>query len=697
MPTVGGILEAIRGLTPADRLRLVRELYGGLDETSASSPAPAAHELPGDLLVQDLRESERRLEEAQRIAHVGYWDRDFVSGRMTLSDEACRIFGFPPDARIVDLARWHRQWVSLIHAEDRARIAEALAEAVHGRTPYDVEYRIVRPSGDVRVIHSRAEVTWNETGAATRMYGMMLDITELRRAERARNASEARFRTIFEHAADGVILLDEQLQVIDVNRRACESLGFTRCELIGKAMRELNVGLDADGFQAVWNRLRSGAAVTFEMVRRRKDGSEVVVEVRSIQFDHDGPHYVSLVRDITERRQAEREVKALEEQLRQAQKLEAVGKLAGGIAHDFNNLLTVINGCVELSLERLAGQPGAELLIEVQQAGARAADLTRQLLAFSRRQVLHASAVDLNATLRRVGTMLRRVIGEDVELHVNADPTLGHVQVDDAQFEQAIVNLAVNARDAMPNGGRLDIQTRHVELDRTFAAARPELRPGTYAEVTVSDTGHGMDPATMAHVFEPFFTTKPVGQGTGLGLAMVYGFLKQSGGHVEVESTPGAGSTFRLYLPLAGTEANAAEVQAPAAAPAAARGTETVLLVEDEESVRRLCQQVLRAHGYTVLEAANGEEALVLATRGGSAIDILVTDLVMPRMGGRPLADRLRLEFPSLRVLLLTGYAENMPHEHELDPGTGVLQKPFLPAVLAGRVRSLLDSERLRG
>jgi PAS domain S-box-containing protein len=763
--------------------------------------------LTGLLVFRSLRQSERRLDDAQRIAHVGYWDRDLDSGHMTLSDEACRIFGFSPRERTLELSKWHERWLSLLDPRDRARTAEAAAAALAGGPRYDVEYRVLRPEGDVRVIHSRGEVTWGVDGRPTRMFGMMQDITELRQAELALRVSEARFRTIVEHAADALMLLDDRMTLVDVNRQACESLGYSREELLGMHPGDFDVNLDAAAMQQLADRVRSGETVTFETRHRRKDGSDFPVEIRCAPFEQGGRHFLGLARDITARKQAQRalveshallqavvegtsdpifikdlegrylminssgasslgrtaaemigkhdrelfapetaalmmdrdrevmasqqpqsfqetrgageltrhylttkgvyrdhdgkvmglfgisrdvtDLKRLEDQLRQAQKLEAVGKLAGGIAHDFNNLLTVINGCAELALVDLGGSTGGELLSEIHEAGQRAANLTHQLLAFSRQQVLNAQVVDLNKALQQVGNLLKRVIGEDVELGFELDPALGLVKVDPTQFEQAIVNLAVNGRDAMPHGGRLRLATRNVELDPVFAASHIDVRSGRYAQVTVSDSGHGMAPATVARIFDPFFTTKPVGKGTGLGLAMVYGFLKQSGGHVEVESGLGRGTTFRLYLP----QVEQLSVEAPRRSepPKRAGGAETILLVEDEEAVRRLCVRVLSASGYHMLEACNGEEAMELVARRAGKLDLLVTDLVMPRMGGRQLAAKLRERLPNLRILFVSGYTEEAPLPHELDPTVGFLQKPFAPPALANKVRALLD------
>jgi len=424
---------------------------------------------------------------------------------------------------------------------------------------------------------------------------------------------------------------------------------------------------------------------TFQESRVGADLTHHYLTTKGVYRDHAGKviGLFGISRDVTD-------LKRLEDQLRQAQKLEAVGKLAGGIAHDFNNLLTVINGCADLAMTELGDAPGVELLSEVREAGMRAAGLTRQLLAFSRRQVLNPQVVDLNKTLEQVGSLLRRVIGEDVELAFALDTALGLVQVDPAQFEQAIVNLAVNARDAMPEGGRLSIATRDIDLDAAFAASHEEVRAGRYAEITVSDSGHGMDAKTVPRIFDPFFTTKPVGKGTGLGLAMVYGFLKQSGGHIEVESGLGNGTTFRLYLPLASDLP--VEVSRHSNAPNDVRGIETVLVVEDEEAVRRLLTRVLSSQGYRVLEAGNGAEALDIASRERGKLDLLLTDLVMPRMGGRQAAAELRDKYPQLRVLFVSGYTDDVSFERELDPCVGFLQKPLTPAALVRKVRELLDA-----
>jgi PAS domain S-box-containing protein len=417
----------------------------------------------------------------------------------------------------------------------------------------------------------------------------------------------------------------------------------------------------------------------------RADGEHFPLEASMSRVEVSGwKSYTVIVRDVTER-------KRLAAQLLHAQRMEGIGVLAGGVAHDFNNLLTIITGYSELLLSKVRrDDPSGELLREIRKAGERAAALTRQLLAFSRKQILAPQVLNVNVLVGEMEKMLKRLIGEDIDLASALDPTLGRVKADPGQIEQLILNLVVNARDAMPTGGRLTLETRNVELDRSYGETHVDVQPGPYVMLAVTDTGCGMDEATRAQIFEPFFTTKAEGKGTGLGLATVYGIVKQSGGHIEVYSEPGKGTSFKLYLPrlaeaVPSRDPIAGGFQVP-------RGTETILLAEDEQGVRSMIRLALEASGYTVLEARNGDEALNVCRQHTTPIHLLVTDVVMPGMSGRQLADLVAGLRPNLKVLYLSGYTDDAIVRHGvLESGMAFLQKPFLPTVLVRKVREVLD------
>jgi signal transduction histidine kinase/CheY-like chemotaxis protein len=432
---------------------------------------------------------------------------------------------------------------------------------------------------------------------------------------------------------------------------------------------------------------RPGETLSAEVRFRHADGSWRIMEGFAVNRLND-PSVNGIIlnaRDITERRR-------LEEQLRQAQKMEAVGQLAGGIAHDFNNLLTAILGYANLLIDEIAKEdPLRQDLEEIRSAGERAASLTRQLLAFSRRQMLQPQAVDLNGLIHQLERLLRRLISEDVELVTALTPDIPAIKVDPASIEQVLVNLVVNARDAMSHGGRVTIETSLTELEGGYGTTHPPVAPGRYVMLSVSDTGQGMDEATQGRIFEPFFTTKEQGKGSGLGLATVYGIVQQSGGSIAVDSKPGSGTSFRVYLPT--TEATAPVRAALARGDDAKKGWETVLLVEDEDAVRALAREVLRRNGYIVLEARHGLDALRVAERHPDVIHLLVTDVVMPHLNGRELADRLAEVRPAMKVLFMSGYTDHAAMHRHLTPGAAFLQKPFTPATFARKVRSMLDEQ----
>ena len=461
-----------------------------------------------------------------------------------------------------------------------------------------------------------------------------------------------------------------------------------RDELLGRTMLEVYPDIEqAPFFARLRESMRSRRPQTFENEFTFPDASSGWFELR-LQPVPEGLLVLSL--DISARKRGVEERERLEAQLRQAQKMEAIGRLAGALSHDFNNLLSVVLGYTDLALAGLAEEdPRRADLAEIRRAADSGAALTRQLLSFSRQQVQELQSVDLNRVVGALEPMLGRLLGEDVALALRLDRGLGSVHADPHQLEQVVMNLAVNARDAMPAGGRLTIETADVELDEVYAARHAEVEAGRYVLLAVSDSGHGMDAATIEHIFEPFFTTKEAGKGTGLGLSTVWGIVKQSGGHVWVYSEPGRGTIFRLYFPRHDEEQHGREGRS-ALAPAARGGTETLLVVEDDEALRQLLERLLATAGYAVLSAATGAEALELCASGEEQIDLVVSDVVLPGIGGVELVSRLRERFPDARALLMSGYTEEVIGE-ALAPGTRFLGKPFTAAELRAGVRDLLD------
>src|SRR6267378_3111158 len=507
---------------------------------------------------------------------------------------------------------------------------------------------------------------------------------ERKRAEEGLLENERRYRLLFQANPEAMWVYDfETLRFLAVNAAALRRYGFSEEEFLAMTVRDIRPASELARFEETLHNDTGGTFTGFR--HRRKDGTLIDVDIESQPITFAGrPARLVLARDVTARRQ-------LEEQLRQAQKMEAVGQLAGGIAHDFNNLLTAILGCTQLLLHATPPEDARrEDVEEIKNAGLRAAELTRQLLAFSRRQVLAPKLLDMNAVVANMDKMLRRLIGEDVALVTQLAADLGPVSADPGQLEQVLLNLAVNARDAMPQGGRLTIETANVVLTEEYSERHHRLPPGQYVLLAVSDTGVGMDEATQKHLFEPFFTTKEVGKGTGLGLATVYGIVKQSGGYIWVYSESGHGTTVKIYLPRV---PGVAEAPVPVTEPTPVRGgDETVLLVEDAAPVRTLARRSLEARGYRVLEAPDGPAALALSASHGGGIDILVNDVVMPGMSGRELAERLAPQRPTMKVLYTSGYTDDtMVRQGVLNAGVAFLQKPFVPDTLTRKVREVLD------
>ncbi len=501
---------------------------------------------------------------------------------------------------------------------------------------------------------------------------------------------EELFRLITENAADMIAVVDTAGRRLYNSPSYERILGYTPEELSGTtAVDQIHPEDREKVLKAAADATRTGVGTTLEYRMRHKDGAWRTLESRAstILKGEEVEKLVIVNRDITQR-------KSLEEQFRQAQKMEAVGRLSGGVAHDFNNLLGVIIGYGEIVQEGTASDsPLRGCVDEMLKAGQRAAGLTRQLLAFSRQQVMDPRILDLNVVVKDMEKMLKRLIGEDIQLKTSLDPELVQIKADQGQIEQVILNLAVNARDAMPKGGELTLQTGNFHMDEEFISRYPyPVLAGDYVLFTVSDTGLGMDAATRARAFEPFFTTKEKGKGTGLGLSMVYGVVKQSGGYIDVLSEPGAGACFKIYLPKAegGQDAGAVSHELPVAL----KGHETVLLVEDETSLRKLSRHLLEMCGYQVIEAEGGTEALDLSEKNQQRIDLLLTDVVMPGISGRVLADELMKRRPEIRVLFMSGYTGQMVGRHGvLAEGSMFLPKPFTRETLACKVREALDAK----
>jgi len=515
------------------------------------------------------------------------------------------------------------------------------------------------------------------------------DISQRRKAEEELLLRDRAIEAI----GQGIVISDPNQPdnpIIYVNPAFEKLTGYTRDEVLGRNCRFLQ-GTDTDpaAVETIRNAIRERRPCVTQLVNQRKDGTKFWNSlIVSPVFDAQGRlvYFVGAQTDITP-------IKKLEEQLRQSQKMEAVGRLAGGVAHDFNNILTAMIGYCQLTLDELKNDhPARPNVEEIAAAAERAASLTRQLLAFSRKQTLQPKVLDLNAVVGDMDKMLRRLLGEDVELVTQTTPGLGSVRADPGQLEQVILNLAVNARDAMPNGGRLIVETANATLDDQYADHHEDVKPGDYVMLAVTDTGSGMTDEVKTRLFEPFFTTKPQGKGTGLGLATCYGVVKQSGGHITVYSELGRGTTFKVYLPRVFERAEATPTTSNVVATRG--GNETILLVEDDPAVRALNARLLRAKGYTVIEANNGEEALRVASQQkDKGIALLLTDVIMPEMGGKELAERFRVTQPDTKVLFCSGYTqEAIDRNGELDPGTAFLQKPFTPLVLASKIREVLEN-----
>lgn len=577
-----------------------------------------------------------------------------------------------------------------IHPDDREQVERAAEESRATGVGQTLQYRFRHKNGTWRVLESTASVIRNAKGRPEKFVIVNRDITERKMALEALRLADADFRSVVENAPYGIYVTNSEGQLARVNPALQKILGYEDSAELLNANLELQIFRSSLEYRRLFELLN--AVDDFKDVEaewKRKDGTPITVlcSGRRIARAEQPVYFEMFVEDITEKR-------ILERQLRMTSKMEAVGRLSGGIAHDFNNLLGVIIGYSQVLKRALGPQnPLTEHAEEIEKAGDRAAALTRQLLAFSRQQILTPTVLNLNDLVLDMQKMLPRLIREDITVSIDLDERLSSVRADRNQIEQVILNLAVNARDAMPEGGRLQIDTKNVSLDALYARSHPGARPGDYVCLSVTDSGSGIDSETLVHIFEPFFTTKELGKGTGLGLATVYGIVKQSGGYVWVDSETGKGAAFQVFLPRVSEV-----VDLPAARPYLnenLRGSETILLVEDADPLRKLAVSFLCNHGFQVLSAPDAEEALKIAAAHAGTIQLLVTDVVMPGQNGRMLAERLVATYPGIKVLYISGYNDSFIAGHGiLDPGAILLHKPFTEEALVHKVREVLDQDR---
>jgi PAS domain S-box-containing protein len=629
-----------------------------------------------------VRSTDERYKFVARATNDVIWDWDTKTNALVWNDSVEAVFGHKQN-KIHPEIQW---WYDHIHPHDRDRVIAGIqATLEQGGTSWNDHYRYRRADGTYANVTDRAYIARDSAGVATRVIGAITDVTE-----RSRSEAAIRFQAQLLNAVQqAVIATDPDGLVIFWNAFAEKLYGWAAEEAVGKPIHELTPSpFLRDHGGEIGQRGAPGESWTGEFLVQGKSGKPFPALLTTAPIRDEQENVLGYVRvsiDLSERR-------ALEEQFRQSQKMDAVGRLAGGIAHDFNNLLTVIRLNTEIIMDGFdPTDPRAEDVKQIRSAAERASSLTRQLLAFSRKQILQPRVLDMNSVVATVEPMLRRLIGEDIAI-ASSCGARGYVVADPGQVEQILVNLVVNARDAMPQGGTISIETQNVDLDETYTSEHAPVIVGRYVMLSVSDNGVGMSRETREHAFDPFFTTKEAGKGTGLGLATVYGIVKQSGGYVWIYSEPGHGTALKLYFPEVSSAAAFETGEYKAAAKEAARGSETILLVEDEEAVRGLASRILERQGYRVIPAQHGREAMDIATREEGRIDLVLTDIVMPGMNGRGLVERLAAIRPRIKSLYMSGYTDDdIIRRGFIEPSKSFLQKPFTSEALLQTVRKVLD------
>jgi PAS domain S-box-containing protein len=648
-----------------------------------------AHDITDRVQVEAaLRESEHRFRSFVENANDIVYAVDFDGVFTYVSPNWLELMGEPASEAV------GKSFRPYVHPDDVHLCEEFLARVLReGRRERSVEYRVRTADGRLRWHVSSGSPLRNDAGEVVSYMGIARDTTEVKRVQQAMRESETRYRTLAENFPDGALfLIDRAFRYLAADGRALETAGLADEQIVGRTVEEV--------FPDLWPEMREHHEAVFR-------GQEVYYEIefggrlysnQSLPVRDEQGNVVRAIvvtQDITDKKQAERDREQLQAQLMQSQKLEAVGRLAGGVAHDFNNKLQTILGCADMLLSDAAdaetdAETGEYLRI-IRDSARQSADLTRQLLAFARKQTISPKVLDLNKTIAGMLKMLRRLIGEDIELSWLPAGEVCNVRMDPVQVDQILANLVVNARDAITGVGRITIETGSAEFDEDYCRDHADFLPGRYAMLAVSDDGAGMDEETVQRAFEPFYTTKSQDQGTGLGLATVYGILRQNEGFVNIYSEPGRGSTFRIYLPCVSSAPPAEAEQAPAGA-SVSEGR-TILLVEDEASLLKLNKRLLEHLGYTVLSASDPEEAMGIVRQRGGEIDLMMTDVIMPRMSGRELWDQVRPMCPEMRCLFTSGYTANViAHHNVLDEGVHFLQKPFTAADLKEKIGEVLES-----
>jgi two-component system cell cycle sensor histidine kinase/response regulator CckA len=687
----------------------LREIQDELErrvEERTAELAAATRELEQEIAerrwaTEAVWESEERFELAVAGSNGALWD-------FALDPDA--PLGNPPDQIYVsrrlqgflgfeesDAPSSAEAWRERVDPDDLAVFMMGMRDHVEGRTDrHAAEFRIRHKDGSIRWLDSCGKVQRDEKGRPVRFTGISWDITERKRTEEALRASEERYRTLFMQSRDVIYITTRDGTIIDINQAASDLFGYTREEFT-----ELNVEktyVDPDERRRFQEEIEAkGAVRDFEVKLRKKKGAAMNCLLTStVRRANDGTvlGYQGTIRDITERRRAELEKEKLQAQLLQVQKMEALGTLTAGVAHDFNNILTSIQGYTELAMMKIdEADPMYGNLSQVHHASLRAADLVRQLLLFSRKQPMTLTSLNINQLVENLLKMLERLIGEDIAVETDLDRDVWTVQGDAGNIEHVVMNLAVNARDAMPKGGRLTIKSENVIVDEEFCKAVPEARPARFTCLAVTDTGIGMEQETLQHIFEPFFTTKETGRGTGLGLSVVYGIVKQHDGWVNVYSEPGQGTTFRVYLPACFGRPEEKTAEAVSLEELQGNG-ERILLVEDDDEVRTFAAKALVANGHQVFEAANAEEAVTVFEREAGRFDLLFSDVVLPDGNGLELAEEVLARKPELPILLSTGYADEKAHWPLIrERGFPFLQKPYALAVLLQAVQGAMERD----